>query len=58
MFQRKASDTPRPPTGGPRNTHFPIWLDRLDEAFTLLDGGVGGRVFTREGPSGWVVWID
>lgn len=47
MFRRDADGSPRLPTGSPRNTHFHVRPDRLEDALTLLEEGIDGRVFTR-----------
>ncbi len=46
-FRRDADGSPRPPTGGPRNTHFHVRPGRLEDAREILEAGIDGRVFTR-----------
>ena len=46
-FRRDADGSARLPTGSPRNTHFYVRPDRLEDAQEILEAGIDGCVFTR-----------
>ncbi|AGB36760.1 alkaline phosphatase family protein [Natronococcus occultus] len=47
-FRRGADGDPRLPTGSPRNVHFHVRPDRLEDARGIVEANLDGRTFTRE----------
>lgn len=47
-LKRDGDGDRRLPTGSPRNTHFHVRQDRIEDARSLLEDSVDGLVFTRE----------
>ncbi|ELY52151.1 alkaline phosphatase family protein [Natronococcus jeotgali] len=47
-FRRDEAGEPRLPTGSPRNVHFHVRPDRLEEARGIVEAALDGRTFTRE----------
>lgn len=47
-FRRDDAGDPRLPTGSPRNVHFHVRPEHLEEARAIVNSNLRGRTFTRE----------